>query len=347
MKRFRKAHVIVFLMVLCAVACPIGCGGGGGGGTAQPPRKLSTFTGEDFSIIILPDTQLYSHLYPRIFDAQTKWIVDNVVAHDIRFVLHEGDIVNIPGPTTQQWERAASSLSKLDDEVPYALAMGNHDYDDESVTRASTLFNRFFPLSKFQGQPTFGGYFEEGKMDNTYHLFRAGGTYWMILCLEFGPRDNVLAWADRMVKKYPERRVIVLTHAYLNYDNSLHGSDPSHATIPENMGIATQPGGANNGVKMWGKFISQNKNIAFVFCGHIGGDGAARRISNGIYGNLVFQALANYQYMDNGGDGYLRILRFEPSHARVSVRTYSPWLKKDLEDEQNKFTFENVEFGTP
>ena len=113
------------------------------------------------------------------------------------------------------------------------------------------------------------------------------------------------------------------------------------------MGIAQQPGGANNGMKMWEKFISQNKNIAFVFNGHTGGDGAARRISNGIYGNFVFQALANYQYFENGGNGYLRIMRFEPNQARVSVRTYSPWLKEELTDEQNKFTFDNVAFGAP
>lgn len=350
MKRLYRAPVIVLLMVLCILPWSAGCGGGGGGGgggSTQPPRKLSTFSGEDFSIVILPDTQMYSHLYPKIFIAQTQWIADNVLAHDIRFVLHEGDVVNIPGPTTQQWERAVAALNKLDGVVPYALAIGNHDYDDEGVTRASTLFNRFFPLDKFRREPTFGGYYEEGKMDNTYHLFRAGGTDWMILSLEFGPRDNVLVWADRMVKNYPARRVIVLTHAYLHYDNALLGAKPDHASLPENMGIAQQTGGANNGVKMWEKFVSQNKNIAFVFNGHTGGDGAARRISNGIYGNLVFQALANYQYFENGGNGYLRIMRFEPSQARVSVRTYSPWLKEELTDEQNKFTFDDVEFGAP
>ena len=32
---------------------------------------------EDFSIIILPDTQYYSESYPAIFETQAQWIIDN------------------------------------------------------------------------------------------------------------------------------------------------------------------------------------------------------------------------------------------------------------------------------
>ena len=45
------------------------------------PLDVSFFgrrvTGEDFTIIALPDTQYYSETYPNIFDSQTQWIVDN------------------------------------------------------------------------------------------------------------------------------------------------------------------------------------------------------------------------------------------------------------------------------
>ena len=36
-------------------------------------------TDEDFSLVVLPDTQIYAWKYPEIFQAQTKWIADNSV----------------------------------------------------------------------------------------------------------------------------------------------------------------------------------------------------------------------------------------------------------------------------
>jgi hypothetical protein len=40
----------------------------------------------------------------------------------------------------------------------------------------------------------------------------------------------------------------------------------------------------------------------------------------------VHQLLANYQVLDNGGQGYMRLLEFKPDGQTVEVRTYSPWL---------------------
>ena len=53
---------------------------------------------EDFTIIVLPDTQNYScgascGSSSAIFEAQTQWIVDNREALNIVYVAHEGDIV--------------------------------------------------------------------------------------------------------------------------------------------------------------------------------------------------------------------------------------------------------------
>jgi len=290
---------------------------------------------------------MYSHLYPEIFTAQTQWITKNVEALNIAYVLHEGDIVNIPGPSTQQWERAAASMNVLDGVVPYAFVPGNHDYDDEGATRAASMYNRFFPFEKFRNTPTFGGAYIDGNMDNTFHLFRAGGTDWLILCLEFGPRNEVLQWAGQIADKYPARRIIVLTHAYLYYNNSLHGSDLAQASLPSKMGIGAQPGGANNGQEMWSKFISQHRNIQFVFSGHTAGDGVGRRIDFGKSGNSIFQIVANFQYRDNGGDGYLRIILFDPSKGKASVKTYSPWLNKEIVDSDNQFELNGVDFGAP
>ena len=47
---------------------------------------------ENFTVVVLPDTQYYSS-FPDVFDNQTQWIVDNVQDLNMVFVTHEGDII--------------------------------------------------------------------------------------------------------------------------------------------------------------------------------------------------------------------------------------------------------------
>jgi hypothetical protein len=53
--------------------------------------------------------------------------------------------------------------------------------------------------------------------------------------------------------------------------------------------------------------------------------------------NLVNQILADYQAYPEGGGGYLRIMRFQPSQNRVLVSTYSPHYSAYLTDAENQF----------
>ena len=61
---------------------------------------------------------------------------------------------------------------------------------------------------------------EPGKMDNTYHLFSAGGVDWIIFALEWGPRNSPVAWANQIITNYPNHRAILITHAYMYYDET-------------------------------------------------------------------------------------------------------------------------------
>jgi hypothetical protein len=90
--------------------------------------SLSFAQSDDFTIVALPDTQVYSKDYPQIFKAQTQWIANNVAAKNIKLVLMEGDIVN-GGGETYQWQNADAAMKILNGKVPYMVAMGNHDYD--------------------------------------------------------------------------------------------------------------------------------------------------------------------------------------------------------------------------
>ena len=296
-----------------------------------------------FTLAILPDTQIYAESFPHIFTAQTQWIARNRDERNIVFTLHEGDITN--GNTEPQWRNAAESMSVLDGVVPYAIVMGNHDMGPGGAceVRDSPLFNEYFPVSRFESLPTFGGTFEAGKLENTYHRFEAAGTGWLIVALEYLPRDRVLQWANDVIASHPDRRVLMLTHSHVCNDATLHGSRPDHGSKPASIGIVSDPEGANDGQDTWRKTLRRHGNMRFVFNGHF--LGSAHTVGKGSEGNAVHQMLSNYQHMDEGGGGYLRLVTCDPSSRSVSVKTYSPYLDSYLTDPLNEFTLEDVDFG--
>ena len=281
--------------------------------------------------MILPDTQRYAESYPYIFTSQTRWIADHKEQKNIAFVLHEGDITDDNNDV--QWQNAVMSMNILDGVVPYALALGNHDGSD---VRYTAPFNTHFPVSRYEDLATFGGVYEPGKLDNSFHLFSAGGTNWLVVALEWAPGPAVLDWANRVVAAHPNRRVMVVTHTYLYSDDTLHGSNHSHQWV-----------WGSNAVVMWNNFIRRHSNISFVFSGHVLNDGTGRLVSIGDHGNRVYQMLANYQMLPNGGSGFLRLVKFDPDQNTVSVTTYTPYIDAFKTDPENEFVFENVYFGPP
>ena len=44
-------------------------------------RELTEAPADDFTIVVLPDTQLYSQTYPSVFQSQTQWVIDNQNRH--------------------------------------------------------------------------------------------------------------------------------------------------------------------------------------------------------------------------------------------------------------------------
>ena len=297
----------------------------------EGPDKNVTVTlvpqNQPFTIVALPDSQCCIREFNGgardIFAAQIQWIVNHKDDSNIVFVLHEGDVTD--GNSAPEWTNSRASMGMMDGVVPYAITVGNHDGLMGSPNDTA-LFNQYFSLSQFQNLPTFGGVFESNRMDNCYHLFSAGGVDWLVLSLEFGPRNTVLAWANQVATNYPNRRVILLTHTHIYTDNTLHGSSTNHMWLP------TGYGRQNNGTDVWGKFLRHHANAAFAFNGHIISGVSGRLVGVGDYGNQVFQMLANYQILALGGGGYLRIVQFFPDQDKMSVKTYSPFLDSWLTD---------------
>lgn len=306
-----------------------------------PPKPIEPlpFVPGSWTLAVLPDTQFYVMRHPELFDKQTRWIAENKQQHNIVYVLHLGDIVNNNNPP--QWENARRSMSILDGVVPYAMAPGNHDYGDNgSANHRQTLFNDYFPIEKYRSWPTFGGAMDAGRMDNTYHVFKAGGHDWLVLALEWGPRHSAVNWANQIAAKHPNHKAILLTHAYMYSDETRYDwktKGPAQSWNPHAYGTAKDSDGTNDGEELWQKLVRQHPGFVMTLNGHVLNDGLARLSSEGDHGNVVHQMLVNYQMKPLGGESYLRLIEFLPDGETVQVKAYSPHYDSYKTDRQNQF----------
>lgn len=283
-----------------------------------------------FTLAVLPDTQFYAQKYPANYLGQTRWLAENAKRYNLAYVLHVGDITQ--NNTNAEWRVAVEAHDLLKGVVPVALVPGNHDLGPggKAGTR-ETLLSEFFTAKEFRTWPTFGGIYdrEPERMENSYHLFSAGGRDWLILALEFGPRDDVLRWANAVVAGHADRAVILITHAYLRPDNQrfnrwLKVGPAKKSAGLDSYKLSQQPGGFNDGEDVWKKLVARHANFLFVFSGHV--CYTSLLSTPGEHGNTVHQILVDYQKDPNGGNGYLRLLQFHPDGVTVTVDDYSPVL---------------------
>ncbi len=304
----------------------------------EPPLPAK----DSFTLAILPDTQNYSEKYPEQFLAQTEWIVKNRDQRKIAAVLQLGDITN--HNSEPEWKNAIVALTKLDDVVPYFLTLGNHDYSDKgSCKDRTTLFNQYFDLAKFRKTPTFGGVYdkEPQQLENAYYTFAAAGVKFLVLCLEFGPRADVLRWANTVLAKHPEHATILNTHAYMyfdetRYDWAKYGGKQSWNPHGYAVAKATQDD-VTDGEELWQKLVRNNPQVFLTLNGHVLNDGLGRLTSENPRGKPVHQLLVNFQMKPQGGDGWLRLMEFSPTTKSIRVVDYSPTRDQQNHSQQNKF----------
>ena len=321
--------------------------------SAGPP---SPWVPDSWTLVVFPDTQRYTDTRwdPDlvIFRTMTKWIADNKKARNIKFVLHEGDITSgntasvTPSNKVPAWRVASDAMAILDKAgIPYSLTTGNHDHDRWNPFRNSpsrdTFLNDFFPVSRYKSMPTFGGVFEPGKTENNYHLFSAGGTDYITVALERGPRNEAIAWADGVLSQHSDRTALIVTHAYTykdgtRYDWATKGTSQIYNPHCKSYGFSAPHDGSenvNDGEQLWQKLISKHANVRMVFSGHLPWVGA-RQTSVGKYGQKVHEMVAAYH---DPPKGYLRLLEFLPNGKTVQVKTYSPYVNKYLTDGDQQF----------
>ncbi len=307
---------------------------------AGPPPAIGEGS---FSIAVLPDTQMYCEAVPAGFYAQTQWIVDHKTDRNIAAVLHLGDITNRNTP--EQWDVAQKAMRQLDGHVPYFMCCGNHDYGPGGgCADRTTLFNEYFPLSRYSELKTFGGVYdkEPGRLENSYHTFTAGGRKFLVVALEFGPRQDVIRWANEVVATHQDHSAILITHAYMYYDETRYDWATKGTTQtwnPHSYPVAkVTDDDVNDGEELWQKLVAPQGNFLMTLNGHVLNDGLGRTVTQDARQRDVAQMLVNFQMKPKGGDGWMRLLEFKADGRTVEVIDYSPTRNECNVSEQNRFT---------
>lgn len=298
-----------------------------------------------WTLVHLPDTQNYTYANPEVFLKQAHWIAGNKEARNIKLVLHSGDITSYN--TRPEWLNARAGFDILAAaKVPYVMAIGNHDMGVwGSCIDRSTFFTEYFGTFDYikhiakRSTRTRDTRRRGIELENAWNTYDTPWGMFMIVALEYLPRNSVVTWAGNAVKRNPESHVILLTHSYLADDNTR--TDWRLATkMPVRAGhLTNDPDGFNDGEALWQKLVSKHGNFLFTISSHLRGTGAGYLMSRGVAGNEVHQIGANYQkgVVPDGADGYLRLLEFQSDRQTIKISTYSPYADRWLRDSAHEF----------
>jgi hypothetical protein len=293
-----------------------------------------------FSLAVLPDTQFYVESFPATFDAQTQWIVDNLATRSIKFVSHVGDIVENGETGVDQnlieWQRADASMDRLDGNlattldglVPYSVALGNHDYAVVSnKLSGSTRYQQYFGPSRYEGRSWYLEYSDTS--GGHAQIFEAGGYRFLHITVQWESLDSDLNWAQGVIDRNPGLPTILTTHSYLN-----PATLNRQATVQGTSSGVPNPG--NTGEQVFQKWVSVNPMVFLVMNGHFTGE--LTRVSTNRVGQPVIEMVADYQGLQNGGDGWMRMLEFRPEDNRIDFTTYSPTRNEFQTDANSQFS---------
>jgi 3',5'-cyclic AMP phosphodiesterase CpdA len=249
-----------------------------------------------FTIVALPDTQIYSALDLIEFDKQIEWVLAHAAEKNIVFVTHLGDVVD-NGKAKTDWANARDALAPLlaQDRLPFSIVRGNHD-DPE-------YFLRYLPPSLMRDKPWFVDADPSGFCQ--VQKFQVQGAWFLHIGIRVWPSDAELEWANDLLQEpeYKGLPVIVTTHDYLEGG-----------------------GKSKHGWRIWNALVKDNPQVFMVLCGHIAKERAF--VSYNAEGLPVYELLSDYQqFRPFGGNGLLRLITIDPARDTIEVKTFSPYFR--------------------
>jgi hypothetical protein len=308
-------------------------------GVRTPVMLPDTTNENDFELAVFPDVQGMTSGFPTQLSSMFDWVINHKTSNNIQGLLTLGDLTD--HANTTEYNTIDGQFDRIDSlgSIPYLPIVGNHDYDggEVSVPRPTTNFNTYFGASRFAAKSWEGNSFH-GKTENHYIKFDVGSTKFLVLGMEFIPTDSALNWASSVIDSFPDRKVIITTHAYVTYFGERSTDTSYYGTQTYGLNSAD-----NSGQEMWDNMIRKKKNVIMVLNGHFVNTsnenrGYSRRITDvADSGNIVHQIFVNYQRDGNGtysnptgsnnvGMGYFLRLRFSPKSGKVYASYYSSYL---------------------
>lgn len=281
------------------------------------PTAQGQEVSETARIVVVPDTQIYaqSNAGGDIAQAQFDWIADNAAASNTVFVTHVGDVVQEPESGTE-WDRIEPGFDVLDAAaIPYGIAPGNHDIDSPEL---DDVYDTRFSVNRFAAAPWFGGSHPAEGNRSSWQAVTVGDHDILMLHLrhlvdDYGDVDAVLDWANSILEAHPDHLAIVTTHEFTDRDGSIRFPDVRDV-------------------------LGESCTVALVLSGHRPGESAEGTFTDDC-GRTVRHLLTNYQFIDQGGQGFLRTLDINVSTLQVDSAIYSPTLDEFRTGATESFSF--------
>jgi len=313
----------------------------------EPPGDLSLpdwlVPGDgEFMVVVLPDTQIYAERFPATFDSQIRWIVDHADAYNIVFVSHVGDIVQTAS-AANEWQVARAAFDWLDDiDMPHGFSVAGHDVSsgrfgfehDASCTTftnldcQATAFRENFGPQHYEDRTWYGG--ASPSEISSYQRVSAEGMDLLFLHLPQDPPRAEVEWAKEVLDANPGVLAHLTTHRYL-FDYRLTEVMPRPLNILPSgrFNAATYTLGGQSlkyrtslsADQLFEEVVEAHPNVWSVHCGHV--DAEFRQRSTNAAGLPVYEILADFQDMADGGGGWLRVFVYRPGLDRVDVATFS------------------------
>lgn len=285
---------------------------------------------KDYTFGVIGDPQMvvsyHNHYGDNIgaLDTTMDYLLEHVDDQKIDMTIAVGDLANMQVSSTvahnnYEWDYVGKTFAKLDNLVNYVVTPGNHDYDgicQSGTDHTATYMNAEgrFPVSKFKEFDYWGGAYDENLIQNTYYYLNTGGVDYLFLMIDYRPTDEVLVWADEIIKAHPNHRVVIATHSYLTSWGELSDVNTSGAF-------------ANDGVDIYNKIVYPNDNVFMVFCGHETSDDILMHQSVTQGGNVVMEFIVDYQgiLINDGLDALLGLFNFDELNQILYIDYYSTY----------------------
>lgn len=281
--------------------------------------------------IILPDFREQSAEFVAVFGDIQEYTKNNVLidyyiqsvdwlysvfseSNKLKAVIEVGDVTW--ENRVYQWQLFSHSTQRLSRIVPYYVCTGNHDYDwtasNSIAKRSSSLINDF--ASFYSTRNSIVAYYAGNSLENYVAKVTVSNEDLYILVLEFGPREEVVDWANSYVQNHSDSRFLLVTHEWLTRSGERISSGSTAEAQFRGYSSYSTP------EQVWQRLVYPNDNIWCVLCGH---NGFCKLLySENQAGRNVPQLLFNLQYQDNGGNGLIQIWKFDSEESTISIRIF-------------------------